>query len=186
MPRRLPSLAAVAILIVLVVVLLQRGRGGTTATTRACPGRSTAEVTRVVDGDTVEATIDGSEPKMSATSAWTRLNPSSPANRSSATRCAPAHFNERLVEGETVRLEYDAERTRSIRPSARLRLSRRHTFVNAELVRARVRDDADDPRRTHGSPTCSRALQARYAEERSRCSGAAARGRPSARRASRT
>ena len=59
---------------------------------------------------------------------------------------AASHFNERLVDGQRVRLRFDAERRdRYGRLLAYVYRARDGLFVNAELVRRRLRGHADDP-----------------------------------------
>ncbi|MDX6580941.1 MAG: micrococcal nuclease [Solirubrobacterales bacterium] len=122
---RLPSLVSVAILVILVVVLVTTGDDEQTT--------SEARITRVVDGDTVEASIDGRTEDVRYIGVDTpeSVKPDTPVQ---CYALPASHFNERLVEGKTVRLEYDAER-RDVygRLLAYVYLGDR--FVNAELVR---------------------------------------------------
>ena len=129
---RLPSLASVAALIVLVAILVSGGgddggdRGG-------AGGPAMAVVTRAVDGDTVEARVDGSTEDVRYIGVDTpeSVKPDTPVQ---CYALRASHFNEGLVEGERVRLEFDAER-RDVygRLLAYVYLGDR--FVNAELVR---------------------------------------------------
>jgi micrococcal nuclease len=127
---RLPSLASVAILVVLIVVLLS---GGDDDSNDKLAASTDARVTRVVDGDTVEATVDGRTEDVRYIGIDTpeSVKPETPVE---CYALAASHFNERLVEGETVRLDFDAER-RDVygRLLAYVHLGDR--FVNADLVR---------------------------------------------------
>ncbi len=128
---RLPSLASVVVLIVVAVVLLTSGDddedGG-----QQLPATIEAKVTRVVDGDTVEATVDGRTEDVRYIGVDTpeSVKPDTPVE---CYALQASHFNEDLVEGETVRLDFDAER-RDVydRLLAYVHLGDR--FVNAELV----------------------------------------------------
>ena len=123
---RLPSLASVVVLVILVVVLVTSGDDEPSTSAEA-------RVTRVVDGDTVEASIDGKAEDIRYIGVDTpeSVKPGTPVQ---CYALRASHFNERLVEGETVRLEYDAEH-RDVygRLLAYVYLGDR--FVNAELVR---------------------------------------------------
>jgi micrococcal nuclease len=123
---RLPSLASVAILVILVVVLVTTG-GDDEQTT------SEARITRVVDGDTVEASIDGRTEDVRYIGVDTpeSVKPDTPVQ---CYALPASHFNERLVEGKTVRLEYDAER-RDVYGRLLAYVCLGDRFVNAELVR---------------------------------------------------
>jgi micrococcal nuclease len=130
---RLPSLASVAVLIVLVVLLLTGGGGEGEDGSTMDGGAVEALITRVVDGDTVEARIDGRTEDVRYIGVDTpeSVKPDTPVQ---CYALAASHFNEDLVEGERVRLSFDAER-RDVygRLLAYVRLDGR--FVNAELVR---------------------------------------------------
>jgi micrococcal nuclease len=124
---RLPSLVSVAILVILIVVLVTGGDdGGSESSTEA-------KVIRVVDGDTVEAEVDGRTEDVRYIGVDTpeSVKPDTPVE---CYALKASHFNERLVEGEEVRLDFDAER-RDVygRLLAYVHLGER--FVNAELVR---------------------------------------------------
>ena len=130
----LPSLASVAILVILIVVLVTGQSGPDDEPAGKGAGSSTeARVTRVVDGDTVEATVDGRTEDVRYIGIDTpeSVKPDTPVE---CFGLEASHFNEDLVEGETVRLEYGPER-RDVygRLLAYVRLG--DTFVNAELVR---------------------------------------------------
>src|SRR4051812_11556487 len=130
MPR-LPSLASVAILIALIVVLVTSG--GDDGGGEHGPDELSAEVERAVDGDTIEVRIGGDEEDVRYIGIDTpeSVKPDTPVQ---CYALAASHFNERAVEGEVVRLVFDAER-RDVygRLLAYVYLGDR--FLNAELVR---------------------------------------------------
>jgi len=132
--RSLPSLASIAVLIV-VVVLLITGGGDDDGDHDADKGGGAVEalVTRTVDGDTVEARVDGRTEDVRYIGVDTpeSVKPDTPVQ---CYALAASHFNEDLVEGERVRLEFDAEH-RDVygRLLAYVRLDGQ--FVNAELLR---------------------------------------------------
>jgi len=128
-----PSIASVALLIFVVILLLQLGEKDAGEGDEAAPTTFTAEVTRVVDGDTVEADIDGREEDVRYIGVDTpeSVKPDSPVECYGP---EAADFNRRLVEGKTVRMELGAEqRDQYGRVLAYVRLG--DTFVNAELLR---------------------------------------------------
>ena len=127
---RLPSLASVAILVILVVALVTSD-GDHEATKTA--SSTEARVTRVVDGDTVEAEVDGTEEDVRYIGVDTpeSVKPDTPVE---CYALAASHFNQRLVEGRTVRLEYDAER-RDVYGRLLAYVYLGDQFVNAELVK---------------------------------------------------
>jgi micrococcal nuclease len=124
---RLPSVASVAILIALVVVLVTSGGDDDEGST------STATVVRAVDGDTIVARIDGTEEDVRYIGVDTpeSVKPDTPVQ---CYALAASHFNEDLVEGETVRLDFDAER-RDVYGRLLAYVYVGDEFVNAELVR---------------------------------------------------
>jgi micrococcal nuclease len=130
-----PSVASVVVLIVLVVLVLRQwsagdGDGGDE---RQLPSTLDAEVTRVLDGDTVEATVDGREEDVRYIGVDTpeSVKPDSPVECFGPEAAA---FNRRLVEGEEVRLELGEEQRDDYgRLLAYVRLG--DMFVNAELLR---------------------------------------------------
>jgi micrococcal nuclease len=124
---RLPSLASVAVLIAVIVVLLVSGGGDEES------GSLTAKVTRVVDGDTVEAVVDGRTEDVRYIGVDTpeSVKPDTPVQ---CYALRASHFNEDLVEGETVRLVFDAER-RDVYGRLLAYVYLGDEFVNAELVR---------------------------------------------------
>jgi micrococcal nuclease len=133
---RFPSLASVAVLIVVVVMLLgsSGGGGGDGGGEDAKQPQSVeARVTRVVDGDTVEATVGGATEDVRYIGVDTpeSVKPETPVQ---CYALEASHFNERLVEGETVRLDYDDER-RDVYGRLLAYVHLGDEFVNEELVR---------------------------------------------------
>jgi micrococcal nuclease len=128
---RLPSLASVAILAILIVALVSSGGGAGDAADEA--QTIEARVTRVVDGDTVEALVAGKTEDVRYIGVDTpeSVKPDTPVQ---CYALAASHYNERLVEGETVRLDFDAER-RDVYGRLLAYVHLGDTFVNAELVR---------------------------------------------------
>ncbi len=129
---RLPSLASVAILIALVVVVV-RGFGDDDSADEVAGKSTTARVTRVVDGDTVEARVDGHTEDVRYIGIDTpeSVKPDTPVE---CYALAASHHNEDLVEGETVRLDFDAER-RDVYGRLLAYVHLGDVFVNADLVR---------------------------------------------------
>ena len=133
--RRKPGLGAIALLVVASALLVwgcpgaEQGGG-----TRSTSARATsAEVDRVVDGDTIKVSIDGATEDVRYIGIDTpeSVTPGEPVEcfgrRASA-------FNERLVAGRTVRLRFDRERRDDYgRLLAYVYAESR--LVNAELVR---------------------------------------------------
>jgi micrococcal nuclease len=97
--------------------------------------RAAGTVTRVVDGDTVHVRIDGSDEAVRYIGVDTpeTVKPNTPV------QCfgkAASTYNHRLVEGQAVRLRFDAERRdRYGRLLAYVYRARDGLFVNAALVR---------------------------------------------------
>jgi micrococcal nuclease len=128
--RTLPSVASVAILIIAIVLLV---RGGGEQEVAVKQQGTEVAVTRVVDGDTIEVSLDGHTEDVRYIGVDTpeTVKPGAPVG------CfgPEAHdFNEALVDGETVRLDYDAER-RDVYGRLLAYVHLGDTFVNAELVR---------------------------------------------------
>jgi micrococcal nuclease len=102
---------------------------------RGASAASGARVTRVVDGDTVKVTVDGRPD----TVRYIGIDTPESVKPNTPVQCfakAASHFNERLVDGQRVRLRYDAERRdRYGRLLAYVYRARDGLFVNAELVR---------------------------------------------------
>ncbi|HWV83894.1 MAG TPA: thermonuclease family protein [Capillimicrobium sp.] len=128
LPRR-----AVLILVVLVLAVL----GGRLAIQRddASPAGVRAEVTRIVDGDTIHVDLDGTDETVRYIGVDTpeSVKPGTPvecfAKKASA-------YNARLVEGEDVKLRFDVERRdRYGRLLAYVYRAGDGLFVNARLIR---------------------------------------------------
>ena len=129
---RLPSVVSVAILVILIVVLVTGGDGGGGGSAEKLPASVDARVTRVVDGDTVEAPVDGRTEDVRYIGVDTpeSVKPDTPVE---CYALEASHFNEDLVEGETVRLDFDAER-RDVYGRLLAYVHLGDEFVNAELV----------------------------------------------------
>jgi micrococcal nuclease len=126
---RRDAIGSVVLLLVVVLVVLRPWEGGETEGSRAV----TAVVTRVVDGDTIEARIEGEVEDVRYIGVDTpeTVKPGTPV------QCfgpRASGFNHRLVEGRRVRLVFGVER-RDVygRLLAYVYLGPR--FVNAALVR---------------------------------------------------
>ncbi len=119
-------LTPLILLVVLVVLLLTSDDGDEPATS------AEAKVLRVVDGDTIEADVDGEEEDVRYIGVDTpeSVKPDTPVE---CYALEASHFNERLVEGKTVRLEYDAEQ-RDVYGRLLAYVYLGDEFVNAELV----------------------------------------------------
>lgn len=124
------------LLLAAVALLLWRGPQGEGPENRGDPGQgdvATAEVVRVVDGDTIEVSIDGTRERVRYIGVDTpeSVAPGEPVECFGR---RAASFNERLVAGGHVELRFDRERRdRYGRLLAYVRSSGRD--VNAELVR---------------------------------------------------
>ena len=130
------------VLLAIVVVLLLRGCGGAGTQEGSGPGgdsakrggeRVTAEVLRVVDGDTIEVLLDGTEEDVRYIGVDTpeSVAPGQPVECYGE---AASEFNADLVEGEDVTLVFDAElRDRYGRLLAYVYVG--EVLVNAELLR---------------------------------------------------
>jgi micrococcal nuclease len=127
MVRRLALLAAlVAVAALGGGALLDRGDTGATG------GSESARVKRVVDGDTV-VLAGGDRLRYIGVDTPESVKPGTPVQCFAE---AASRANERLVEGEKVRLRFDAERRdRYGRLLAYVYRARDGLFVNAELVR---------------------------------------------------
>jgi micrococcal nuclease len=121
-------LAPVLVLIVLIAILIATSGDGDEPTASA-----EVKVTRVVDGDTVEATVDGQTEDIRYIGVDTpeSVKPDTPVQ---CYALKASHFNEDLVEGKTVRLEYDAEQ-RDVYGRLLAYVYLGDEFVNAELVK---------------------------------------------------
>ncbi len=100
---------------------------------RAKADSATVTVTRVVDGDTVEVRIDGEIEDLRYIGIDTpeSVKPGEPVECFGPESSA---FNEQLVDGESVRIDFDAER-RDVYGRLLAYVYVGDTFVNAELVR---------------------------------------------------
>jgi micrococcal nuclease len=128
-PRGLPTLGSLALLAILIVVLLMGGSEDRSEV----PDTTTVQVTRVVDGDTIEVDYEGRTEDVRYIGVDTpeSVKPDTPVQ---CYALAASHYNERLVDGRRVRLVFDAEpRDDYDRLLAYVYLG--GTFVNAELVR---------------------------------------------------
>lgn len=132
---RLPSLGSLALLVVLVILLVSSDGdgGGETAGGAEPAAQESVPVVDVVDGDTIEVRIDGEVEDVRYIGVDTpeSVAPGQPVECFGR---EASRENARLVEGETVRLAFDAEsRDRYGRLLAYVYVGER--FVNAELVR---------------------------------------------------
>jgi micrococcal nuclease len=135
--RRGPGIGAIVVLAVAVALLLLRpggeerpGPGGPAAEPG---GRAEARVLRVIDGDTIEVSIDGAVEDVRYIGVDTpeSVDPDAPVECFGREAAA---LNERLVAGRTVALRFDAERRDAYgRLLAYVYAGPR--LVNAELVR---------------------------------------------------
>lgn len=136
MPGPGRGLGGIALLIVLIAILLfgdadDGGDAGEGSSTPGGPLRG--EVTRVVDGDTIEVELDGGEDDVRLIGVDTpeTVKPGEPV------QCfgpQASEFTKDLLEGETVRLELDRER-RDVYDRLLAYVYLRDVFVNAELIR---------------------------------------------------
>jgi micrococcal nuclease len=140
MPRRLPTLGSLALLAILVIVLVSGGDedggqgGGSAEPPGGEPGSGiVVPVADVVDGDTIEVLIDGAEEDVRYIGVDTpeSVQPGAPVECFGP---EASEFNERLVGGKRVRLDFGPERRDDYgRLLAYVYVGDR--FVNAELVR---------------------------------------------------
>jgi micrococcal nuclease len=130
-----PSLGAIVVLVILVVVLVTGGDDEPSREEGPAESKARVEATvlRVVDGDTIEVSLDGEEEDVRYIGVDTpeSVKPDTPV-QCYAKRAS--HFNESLVAGRRVELVLDAER-RDVygRLLAYVYVGKR--FVNAALVR---------------------------------------------------
>jgi micrococcal nuclease len=138
--RGLPSLGSLVLLALLVYVLISGGDSEEPDGTRPSPADApasslTVPVTDVVDGDTIEVEVGGEIEDVRYIGVDT---PESVAPDQPVECYGPeaSELNARLVEGEEVRLTFDAEE-RDVygRLLAYVHVTDDGTFVNAELVR---------------------------------------------------
>jgi micrococcal nuclease len=129
MTRRLPAILVLAVLVALGGNAL-RPSGGDGGAARGGP--SVARVQRVVDGDTV-VLAGGERVRYIGVDTPESVKPGTPVQCFAE---AASHYNERLIEGQRVRLRFDAERRdRYGRLLAYVYRARDGLFVNAQLVR---------------------------------------------------
>jgi micrococcal nuclease len=108
--RRRPGIGAIALLAVALVLLAracsEEGEPGGPATAGQA---ESARVVRVIDGDTIEVSIEGAEEDVRYIGVDTpeTVNPGAPVQCYGRQASAA---NQRLVEGHTVRLVFDRER----------------------------------------------------------------------------
>jgi micrococcal nuclease len=122
-----------------VLIALSLSRCGMNGDGSAEPsGPVSAQVTHVVDGDTIDVSIDGEDD----TVRYIGIDTPETVKPGTPVQCGGprAHeVNERLVSGRTVRLRFDAERRdaygRLLAYVYLPRPGRRPLFVNAELAR---------------------------------------------------
>jgi micrococcal nuclease len=139
--RRRPGIGAIAVLVIALVLLARAcsdegGAGGPAPTGHA----ESARVVRVIDGDTIEVSIDGTEEDVRYIGVDTpeTVKPEAPVQCFGPQASAQNH---RLVEGRTVRLVFDRERRDAYgRLLAYVYMRARgdagkSRFVNAALVR---------------------------------------------------
>ena len=138
---------ALALLVILLYLLLAGGsedprdRGSAPADGSSPAGGSgieaegtvSARVVRVVDGDTIEVSIDGAidDVRYIGVDTPETVKPGEPV------QCygpQASDFNHELVDGRTVRLEFDAE-LRDVYGRLLAYVYAGHRFVNAELLR---------------------------------------------------
>ena len=134
---RAPGIGAIVVLVVAIALLVTGGDGDDGGGDGHDGGHGgspvVAEVTRVVDGDTIEVDLGGETEDVRYIGVDTpeSVAPGEPVECYGKTA---SRFNTRLVEGERVRLVFDAERRdRYGRLLAYVYAG--PVFVNAELVR---------------------------------------------------
>jgi micrococcal nuclease len=131
--RSAPGIGAAVVLVAAVALLVWGGPDADEGDRSTPPGDARAEVVRVVDGDTIEVSIDGATEDVRYIGVDTPESaiPGEPVEcfgrRASA-------LNERLVSGRRVRLRFDRER-RDRYGRLLAYVHARGRFVNAELVR---------------------------------------------------
>jgi micrococcal nuclease len=126
MTRRLPVILVLAVLVAVGGNALHPFGGA------GAGGSELARVQRVVDGDTV-VLAGGERVRYIGVDTPESVKPGTPVQCFAE---AASHFNRRLIEGERVRLRFDAERRdRYGRLLAYVYRARDGLFVNAQLVR---------------------------------------------------
>jgi len=164
------GLGAVVLLAVLVAVLLFGGEGSEdgvapNAATYELGGRVSGEVLRVVDGDTIEVDVDGrtEDVRLIGVDTPETVKPGEPV------QCfgpQASEFTKRVLEGETVRLEFDRE-LRDVYDRLLAYVHVGELFVNAELI------DGGFARTLEIEPNTSRAAELARLQQ---AAGAAGRG----------
>ena len=170
MPGPGRGLGAVVLLAVLVAVLLFGGEGSEdgvapNAATYELGGRVSGEVLRVVDGDTIEVDVDGrtEDVRLIGVDTPETVKPGEPV------QCfgpQASEFTKRVLEGETVRLEFDRE-LRDVYDRLLAYVHVGELFVNAELI------DGGFARTLEIEPNTSRAAELARLQQ---AAGAAGRG----------
>jgi micrococcal nuclease len=129
--RGLPTLGSLALLAILIIALLTEGSDEEPG--EPLPDSPTVAVTDVVDGDTIEVDYRGGSEDVRYIGVDTpeSVKPDTPVQ---CYALAASHFNERLVEGERVRLVFDAEQ-RDVYGRLLAYVYVGDRFVNAALVR---------------------------------------------------
>jgi len=155
---------------VLVAVLLFGGEGSEdgvapNAATYELGGRVSGEVLRVVDGDTIEVDVDGrtEDVRLIGVDTPETVKPGEPV------QCfgpQASEFTKRVLEGETVRLEFDRE-LRDVYDRLLAYVHVGELFVNAELI------DGGFARTLEIEPNTSRAAELARIQQ---AAGAAGRG----------
>lgn len=154
----------------LVAVLLFGGEGSEdgvapNAATYELGGRVSGEVLRVVDGDTIEVDVDGrtEDVRLIGVDTPETVKPGEPV------QCfgpQASEFTKRVLEGETVRLEFDRE-LRDVYDRLLAYVHVGELFVNAELI------DGGFARTLEIEPNTSRAAELARLQQ---AAGAAGRG----------
>ena len=171
----LPSLGSLALLVILIVVLVTGGGDdddGAGSDGESGAGESVrVPVVDVVDGDTIEVRIDGEVEDVRYIGVDTpeSVKPDTPVECFGP---QASHFNERSVEGETVRLDFDAER-RDVYGRLLAYVYVGRPVRQRRAGRARLRDDADDRPQRLAAPSCSRGSRTRRRAPGAGCGGRA-------------
>lgn len=131
--RRLPSLGSIVLLIVGIALLLSLGDGDDDGTRGEAASEARAVVVSVVDGDTARMAIGGREERVRYIGIDTPES-AIPGERPECFGKQAARLNQRLVEGERVRLVLGEER-RDMYDRLLAYVYRDGLLVNAEIVR---------------------------------------------------
>ena len=133
--RAIPWVVLFAAVAIFAVDRLVPGGGRSGGDAGGADGRAAGRVTRVVDGDTVHVRIDGSDERVRYIGVDTpeTVKPGTPVQCFGKAASADNH---RLVDGQSVRLRFDAEQhDRYGRLLAYVYRASDGLFVNAALVR---------------------------------------------------